>query len=156
MNLKEIREQKKLTQAEAARFCGVSRRSYQNYEMADGPKDSIRYRYIAETLQKYGYIDEEHGILALDEIKKAVKEVSSRHKVSFVYLFGSYAKNKARADSDVDLLVSSQETGLHFYGLVEEYREALHKKVDVLGMEQLGKNPDLSKEILKDGIKIYG
>ena len=33
---------------------------------------------------------------------------------------------------------------------------ALHKKVDVLDMNQLKDNIKLTEEIFKDGIKIYG
>ena len=40
--------------------------------------------------------------------------------------------------------------------IVEEIREALHKKVDVLEINQLKDNLELTQEILKDGIKIYG
>jgi hypothetical protein len=39
---------------------------------------------------------------------------------------------------------------------VEEIRTALHKKVDVLDIHQLKDNLELTQEILKDGIKIYG
>jgi predicted nucleotidyltransferase len=107
-------------------------------------------------LSKVGYIDEEHGVLSAQQIRDIVQKVSAQHPVSFVILFGSYAKNQARDDSDVDLLVSTEEKGLHFYGLVEDCRVALHKKVDVLGLEQLNNNPALVAEILKDGIRIYG
>lgn len=65
-------------------------------------------------------------------------------------------KRQGNTESDVDLLISTGVSGLKFYGLVEEIRVALHKKVDVLNMEQLMDNPELTKEILKDGIKIYG
>ena len=77
-------------------------------------------------------------------------------EVNFCYLFGSYAKEKATPASDVDLLISANVKGLKFYGLVEEIRAALHKKVDVLDMNQLKSNIELTEEILKDGIKIYG
>ena len=40
--------------------------------------------------------------------------------------------------------------------MVEELREALNKRVDVLDVQQLKNNFELTKEILKDGIKIYG
>ena len=43
-----------------------------------------------------------------------------------------------------------------FYGLVEELRENLKKKVDVLDQKQIKDNFELTNEILKDGIKIYG
>ena len=58
--------------------------------------------------------------------------------------------------SDVDLLISSDVKGLKFYGMVEKLRTALHKKVDVLSLEQLKDNLELTSEILKDGIRIYG
>ena len=58
--------------------------------------------------------------------------------------------------SDVDLLISANVKGLKFYGLIEEIRIALHKKVDILNMEQLKDNIELTEEIFKYGIKIYG
>ena len=76
--------------------------------------------------------------------------------MDFCYLFGSYAKDTANESSDIDLLISTELTGLEFFGMVEELREALHKKVDVLNVSQLKDNIELTKEILKDGIKIYG
>lgn len=72
------------------------------------------------------------------------------------YLLGSYAKCKATDKSDVDLLVQTSLSGLKFYGLVEGFREALHKKVDLLRLEDVQKNADLLFEILKDGVKIFG
>ena len=55
-----------------------------------------------------------------------------------------------------DLLISANVKGLKYYGLVEEIRTVLHKKVDVLDIAQLKDNFELTQEILKDGIKIYG
>ena len=71
-------------------------------------------------------------------------------------MFGSYAKNKATATSDVDLLVAIPIDGLKFFDLIETLRERLHKKVDLLDFAQLKNNEVLLNEILKDGIKIYG
>ena len=59
-------------------------------------------------------------------------------------------------DSSESLLISANVKGLKFCGLVEEIRIALHKKVDVLDINQLKDNLELMQEILKDGIKIYG
>ena len=76
--------------------------------------------------------------------------------MDYCYLFGSYAKGKAVATSDVDLLISGKVTGLNFYGLVEELRGALHKKVDLLDIKQLLNNEELLNAVLGEGIKIYG
>ncbi len=43
-----------------------------------------------------------------------------------------------------------------FFGLAERLRESLHKKVDLLNIEQLTNNQVLLNEILNSGIKIYG
>ena len=107
-------------------------------------------------LSEINPIDEEHGLLSIADIKQKCADVFSRYAIHFCYLFGSYAKEVATPTSDVDLLISSDVRGLKFYGLVEELRTTLHKKVDALDINQLNDNLDLTKEILKDGIKIYG
>ena len=89
-------------------------------------------------------------------IIKQVTDICKKNQVEHLSLFGSYAKGKANPISDVDLLISSNVKGLKFYGLVEEIRTALHKKVDVLDVNQLKDNLELMQEILKDGVKIYG
>ena len=156
VDLKELRMEKKMTQQEVADLVGISLRSYKSYENDEEKRDTIKYNYIVEQLSKINYIDEETGILELEDIVRKCTEVFERYEVSFCYLFGSYAKGKATQTSDVDLLISANVKGLKFYGLVEEIRTALHKKVDVLDMNQLKNNIELTKEIFKDGIKIYG
>ena len=37
-----------------------------------------------------------------------------------------------------------------------DLRNALNKKIDALDIKQLNNNPELLREILRDGIKIYG
>lgn len=154
--LKELRIEKKMTQQEVADLVGISLRSYKSYENDREKIGTIKYKYIMEQLEKINFIDEEHGILTIDDIKKKCSEVLKLYDVNFCYLFGSYAKEIATPASDVDLLLSTSVKGLKFYGLVEELRVALRKKVDVLDINQLKDNLQLIEEILKDGIRIYG
>lgn len=156
MTLKELRKQKKLTQAECAKYLNIPVRTYQNYETDASKADSMKYAFMMQKLQEYGFIDEEHGILTLQQIKDTCANIFSNFDIEYCYLFGSYAKNKALEHSDIDLLIASSISGMHFYDLVEALREGLKKKVDVLNREQLNDNPDLINEILKDGVKIYG
>ena len=156
MTLRELRKNKGITQQQAADFVGVPLRTYSNYENDPTKQTSIKYKYMIEKLFTYGYVDEENGILTVDEIKTACVSVLSGYPVEYCYLFGSYAKGKATPTSDVDLLVYTTVSGLKFYGLVEELREKLKKKVDVLDQKQIAENFDLTNEILKYGIKIYG
>ena len=154
--LKEIRIEKGFTQSQAAKLVGVSLRSYKSYENDESKIGTIKYNYMLERLTKINLIDEEHGILTQDSIIKKCSVVFQKYNVEYCYLFGSYAKGKAKPDSDVDLLISSDVKGLQFFALVEELRNTLHKRVDALDIRQLNNNPNLINEILKDGIKIYG
>lgn len=152
----EARKNNDFTQADAAKFLGVSLRSYKSYELEKEKANSIKYNYFIEQLNKNSFIDEEHGLLSIEKIKEIVNEVLEEYDISYCYLFGSYAKGKQNNSSDVDLLISGNVTGIKFYGLVEKLRESLHKKVDLLNLQQLINNQELLNEILKDGIKIYG
>ena len=156
MELKELRKSKNLTQPEAAKMLGVSLRSYKDYENDEKKRGTFKYEYLEKTLMNLYCIDEEHGVLKVEEIKQTVGNVFKNYDVNFCYLFGSYAKGKATGESDVDLLVDTSVTGLAFYGLVEDLRNALCKKVDLLRINQLDGNQDLLRDVLKDGMRIYG
>ena len=156
MTIKELRKSLGLTQKEVSELVNIPLRTYINYENDASKKDSIKYLYIKEKLDEYGYIDETHGILSSDEIKEICSSVLSKYNVDYAYLFGSYAKDQATETSDIDLLVSTDITGMDFFGLVEELRRELKKKVEVITLASLEDNKDLLHEILKNGIKIYG
>ena len=153
--LKEIRISKQLTQQEAARRLGVSLRSYIMYENDNRREGTIKYRFLLQELQKINAVDEEHGILKIEQIQKICKKIMDAYQVEYCYLLGSYAKGKATECSDIDLLVSAGTTGLRFYELEERLRESLHKKVDLLDAKQLMNNEKLIHEVLKEGIRIY-
>ncbi len=155
-DLKEMRLSKGLTQKEAAASIGISLRSYISYENDETKVGSPRYRFILSEITKLNPIDEEHGILSIDDIKKTCNGIFPDYDVEYCYLFGSYAKNKASESSDVDLLINTHTSGIKYYELVERMREGLHKKVDMLDSKQLLNNPALLNEVLKEGIKIYG
>lgn len=156
MGIKQLRKEKGLTQEKCAEYLQIPIRSYKRYEANEDMVSRIKYAYIINRLNEYGFIDEEHGKLAIDEIKSICADVFKGFKVDYCYLFGSYAKGKETEQSDVDLLVSVPLDGLKYYELVETLRERLRKKVDLLDVSQLNNNPTLMREILKDGIKIYG
>lgn len=156
MKLKELRLEKGLTQEKAAKLIGVSRRTYITYESDESKIPAKKLEFFLHTLEKYGFIDEGHGILTLENIKEVCSSVLKEYGAEYAYLFGSYAKGKANETSDVDLLVSMPINGLEFYELIETLREKLKKKVDLLDVSQLNNNPSLVQEILRAGIKVYG
>ena len=115
MMLRELRKQKKLTQAECAKYLGVPLRTYQNYETDAAKRTSIKYLYMLEKLEQYGFVDEDHGILSIQKIKDVCVPMYLQIMIlEYCYLFGSYAKGKATETSDVDLLIGTSVSGIHF------------------------------------------
>ena len=156
MTLKQLRTEKGLTQAECAELLQVSLRTYKRYESDESKISSLKHQYLIQRLNEYGRIDEDHGLLTIEQIKKVCNSIFKDYSIEYCYLFGSYAKGKETEKSDVDLLVAMPVDGMKFFELVETLREKLKKKVDLLDIAQLNNNPTLVQEILKDGIKIYG
>ena len=155
MTIKDIRKKNKLTQVEASRITGIPLRTYKMYENDESKIGSIKYNYIFEKLSEYGFIDESHGVLSLEEIQAGVSEVLSEYSVDYAILFGSYAKGLAVPTSDIDLLISTEISGMKFFGIAEKLRNKLNKRIDLLDLKQLNGNQDLLKNILGEGIRVY-
>ncbi len=156
MTIRQTRQEKGLTQKKCAEYLGIPLRTYKRYEANEASVNPIKYQLIVEKLAEFGSIDEEHGLLTVEQIRIICSDVFGKYPVEYCYLFGSYSKGKETEGSDVDLLISMPVNGLVFYELVEVLREKLKKKVDLLDVTQLANNPVLVQEILKYGVKIYG
>lgn len=154
MDLKEVRKQSGLTQKEAATLIGVPYRTYVRYEENESYRASYKYRKIIEDLTNKVRVDEDHGILSIDKIKEILIPILLKHNITYCYLFGSYAKEKASERSDIDLLIDTSITGLKFFSLVEEIRSSLHKKIDLLRLADLTSDNPIVLEILKEGIRL--
>ena len=154
-SIKEARQLARFTQAQAAEYVGIPLRTYLRYEQGNSGS-GIKNAYILNKLSELTEITEEKGLLNIDSIKQTVSNICERNNITMCHLFGSYAKGYATETSDVDLLIDTTITGLNFFGLIEEFREALHKKVDLLRLDDVKNNKELLLEIMKDGVKIYG
>lgn len=159
MTLKETRLNYRLTQTQASSIVGVPLRTYRRYETDEDYGDELKRSKFIDILNDKCSITETKGLLSVDQIKESLVALfDSQYQgvVEFCYLFGSYAKGYATETSDVDLCISSSLTGMKVAGLAEAIRNVLHKKIDLVRFDTLKDNPELLKEIMKDGIKIYG
>ncbi len=87
---------------------------------------------------------------------KTIGHFFSGLPVKKAYLFGSYSRNEADENSDIDILVEldhSTPIGLQFFGYADELQNLLKKKVDVVSYEGLSKY--VKPYIDKDKILIY-
>ena len=72
----------------------------------------------------------------IEEIKRRVTPVAQKYRIAAVYLFGSYARGEATADSDVDLLVDLTGSDIcslfQLGGLYNDMEEALGVSIDLV------------------------
>jgi len=69
-------------------------------------------------------------------------------------LFGSYARDEAGPDSDVDLLVDlARPMGLRFYSLAEDLSDIIGRRVDLLADDGL-RNPHVRADALRDSLAV--
>lgn len=157
MTLKEYRISLGITIKEASQYTGVPIRTYIRYENDESYGDKLKRNAIFKILLDKFEITPNKGILTLEQIKNMIWSIFEEYgnNIDFCYLFGSYAKGYANENSDVDLCISTNLTGLSFVGLKDKISRILNKNVDLLRLSDLNDNVVLINEIMKDGIKIY-
>ncbi len=86
--------------------------------------------------------------------KEKIIEICKRNDISFCALFGSYAREEANEESDIDLLVRfSKPIGWKFYAIAEDLQDVLGKKVDLATENMLNKY--IRESVLRDLKVIY-
>ena len=159
MRIKKLREKYNLSQQHAADIANVPLRTFVRYEQDDQYGDSYKREGIIKRINDICEINETKGLLTIQYISNMVKDLFDTKYaglIDYCYLFGSYAKGYEKEDSDVDLCVSTKIEGLDFVGLIEDLRNLLHKKIDLIRFDTLKNNFDLKNEIMKGGIRILG
>lgn len=91
-------------------------------------------------------------VLSLEKISEIVKPIALKYNVEAVYLFGSYARGEATADSDLDFLVFGGDTFKKtlIFALAEELREAFEKAVDVFEIHEVNRDSNFYDTIMRE------
>ena len=92
---------------------------------------------------------------SVEQIREKLIPVFRKNNVRRATLFGSYVKNRATAQSDVDLLVDSGLSGLQFFGLLEDVCTSLECDVDLIDVEDIIPESPIDNEIQATGVVIY-
>lgn len=95
-------------------------------------------------------------IYSIDEIKNIVAPIAARYGVERVFLFGSYARGEATADSDLDFRVDKGALrGLFALGgMYSDLAEKFEKDLDLLTTGSLDKK--FLNRISNEEVLIYG
>lgn len=91
----------------------------------------------------------------LSYLKEHKKEMKDKYSVKKIALFGSYARDVASKNSDIDLLVDFKETPdlLTFIELEEVLSKSLQKNVDLVPRRKLKKA--IKDQVLKEAIAVW-
>lgn len=95
-------------------------------------------------------------ILSIEEIKEKCAPLFRKYGIKEAYLFGSYARNEATRNSDVDIFTIGYDKSKPFGigNLYLDLQDTLNKEIDLVENEA-EHNQTFLNEIRKDFIKIY-
>jgi len=85
----------------------------------------------------------------LDYLKQHKKEFQKKYNIEEIGLFGSYARNEASNESDIDIFVKMPPKMFDLIALKQQIEKDLKKSVDIL-REHKQMKPFLLKMIQKD------
>lgn len=96
-------------------------------------------------------------IYTIEEIKKILTRILKDLPVYQVILFGSYAKNEATQNSDLDFIVDTKNTlcGFDFLELAYIIEKTFKKDIDVFEKYDIIKNSKIDDEIKRTGVVVY-
>ena len=92
--------------------------------------------------------------LIINNIKDLIKPVAQQYNLSTVWIFGSYSKQTQNIDSDIDLIVKTEDVAEGFKLIEVKYalEEALSRKVDIITTNSIKssllENEDLGQFII--------
>ena len=96
-------------------------------------------------------------IYTLEEISQILTPIFEKTGVVRAIVFGSYAKDTAAADSDIDIVVEVEGwvDDLDFCGISVDVSDALGKRIDFLSLSDLLPDSAAAREIAEVGRVIY-
>lgn len=157
--IQTVRENLGLTQVQLSNLVNVPVKTIRNWEQnIRVPADYIIELVLDYVLRYNGEqisISDENAILSFKTIKDKVAQVAVKYNIEKVYLYGSYAKGRQTSASDIDLYMISDIDDIEYFGVIEDLRTILNKKIDLLSNKTIKKDSPIANEIERTGILIY-
>lgn len=104
-------------------------------------------------------------VYSIDELKKRIVPVAKKYNLRAVYVFGSYARNEATDQSDIDILIDRTDAKVkslfEMGALYNDLCESIGKEVDLLTTHALFQDSDnertpwFTETVMKERVPIY-
>ena len=90
----------------------------------------------------------------IEKIRSQKGELQKKYAIKRIGLFGSFAKNTPREDSDIDIVVQLEKQDLfQIIGIKQDLEEEFHRTVDVVSYREK-MNPFLKDRIDHEAIYV--
>jgi len=95
--------------------------------------------------------------LTVETIREKLLPVFDSAPVYKAVLFGSYARNEATDNSDIDIVIDSNQQllNIYFYGILENITQALGKRVDLFEITEIKPDSPIFRNIQEEGVLLY-
>jgi predicted nucleotidyltransferase len=111
------------------------------------------------------FMNVKETIYTVAELKRRVIPIAVKYRLASVDLFGSYARNEAKDDSDVDILIDrtgSDIVSLWDIGtLYEDLSECLDREIDLITTDALEeedvkrRTPQFADKLKREKVRLY-
>lgn len=173
MIINDFLKENGMTKYQFAKLCGLPYGTLN--DICNGKRDI--FKCTGETLMKIAktvgcsvddILNERLNFSAcnLEKIKKSIAPVAEKYGLRNVYIFGSYARNEATENSDVDILIDREGSNIRgLFGmnaLYNDLKQALRKEIDLVTVQSLiqkstsENNTEFIANVMKERVKIYG
>jgi predicted nucleotidyltransferase len=90
----------------------------------------------------------------LEFLKEYYQEKKDKYHIKKIGIFGSYSRNEANENSDIDIVVDLEQSKMfNLIAIKEDIKEYFKKDVDIVQIREK-MNPLLKKRIQKDAIYV--
>ena len=140
IDLKAVRKARKMTQEQVGILAGMSKSQVSRMENGTlgSPEtfervlSAMGYRMVVslEDIRKSFALDKEH-ILSLLKVYYIYNK--ERYHIESLGLFGSFARNEGRPDSDIDIFIGLKQPNLFTYSIIAQQLETIFgRRVDLI------------------------
>ena len=145
-----------------AYISSYNKEKYKMYQFRIKKSDSDVLSHLEMQENKNHYLNnlicndiESRKVLTIKNIKNILKPICEKYNINEIYLFGSYARGEAKADSDIDIYCDrgNIDTLTKQSLFEEELKKALNKDVDVV-FTTSRMNSIFKKSLMEDMIKL--
>jgi predicted nucleotidyltransferase len=123
--------------------------------------------YVCYNIYNHGVAKSEvmTVIYTIEQLKERIAPIAEKYRLRAVWVFGSYARNEASENSDVDFLIdrtgSAVHSLFHLGGVYNDLGEAVGKPIDLITTAGLAQesteqmSPGFADSIYKERKTVY-